>query len=341
MKHILSAIEKFKNFKIGVIGDLILDEYIWGTADRISPEAPVPVVLQQKREIRPGGAANVAFNLVELGANVSLFGVVGNDPYADELKMFLQNRGINTTGIVPDRSRPTTVKTRIIAHRQQIVRLDREITEPLNEHVADALLDELKNASAELDALIFEDYDKGVLSADIIIRGIELLEGKFRAVDPKHRNFWNYGGVDLFKPNIKELSRAMAGEDVHSKNIIPSIKKAHDRLKVRHLLVTAGENGMYLSGNDTISHIPAHKRDVYDVTGAGDTVIAVVVLGILSGLKIEEAALLASIAAGIEVSKLGTATVSVDELVEAVEENWEILRDKIEVIQELQGNHHE
>ncbi len=329
-EDIIKSIEKFKGYRVGVVGDLILDEYIFGTAERISPEAPVPVVLQKNREIRPGGAANVAFNLAELGARVTLFGVVGYDPYADELKTLLEHRGLDTSGIVRDASRPTTVKTRIIAHRQQIVRLDREKTEPVDNRTRDALLDSLKSASEGIDAIIFEDYNKGTLSKDVILEGINIFEGKFRAVDPKFHNFWEYKGVELFKPNRKELLNAMPNSPDIS--FVQSIREAHRRLGARYLLVTVGEDGMYIVENERIVHVPAHKRDVYDVTGAGDTVIAVVVLAMLAGLPIEDAALMASIAAGIEVSKLGTATVSPSELIENIEENWDHLKSQIKSV---------
>ncbi len=331
-EKIIKSIEKFKGYRVGVVGDLILDEYIFGTAERISPEAPVPVVLQKNREIRPGGAANVAFNLAELGARVTIFGVVGYDPYADELKTLLENRGLNTSGIVRDASRPTTVKTRIIAHRQQIVRLDREKTEPIDNRTRDALLASLKSASDDLDAIIFEDYNKGTLSKDMILNGIDMFEGKFRAVDPKFHNFWEYRGVELFKPNRKELLNAMPDSPDAASEFVHSIREAHRRLGARYLLVTVGEDGMYIVEDERTVHVPAHKRDVYDVTGAGDTVIAVVVLAMLAGLPIEDAALMASIAAGIEVSKLGTATVSPSELIENIEENWDQLKSQIKSV---------
>ncbi len=330
--NINEIIGNFSNFRVAVIGDLILDEYIFGSADRISPEAPVPVVLQKERESRPGGAANVALNLIELGASVTLFGVVGDDPYADELKKVLQAFGIDTSGIVTDPSRPTTVKTRIIAHRQQIVRLDREDTAPIASDVKRAILSRIHDLMDGIDAVIFEDYNKGALSSELIREGIKLFGGKLRAVDPKFQNFWLYTGVELFKPNQKELANAMLTRFSNRDEFISSIREAHNRLKSRNLLVTAGEDGMYLSDGEKILHIPAHKRDVYDVTGAGDTVIAVSVLGMLAGLPADEAALLASIAAGIEVSKLGAAVVTREELTEAVEEHWDELHSQIEVV---------
>ncbi len=330
--RIKNAIKRFSDFKVAVIGDLILDEYIFGTAERISPEAPVPVVLQNRREVRPGGAANVAFNLVELGAKVVLFGVVGDDPFANELKSILESSGIDTSGIVKDPKRPTTVKTRIIAHRQQVVRLDRESTDPIDSNVRDRMLDRISELIDGIDAVIFEDYNKGALSEEMIERGIAAFSGKLRAVDPKFQNFWNYRGVELFKPNRKELANAMLRQFYNTSDFMNSIREAHDRLETQNLLVTAGEDGMYLSNSDGIVHIPAHKRDVFDVTGAGDTVIAVAVLGMLAGLPVSEAALLASIAAGIEVSKLGAATVSPDELMQAVDDHWDELYGQIEVL---------
>ncbi len=330
--RIKNAIKRFSDFKVAVIGDLILDEYIFGTAERISPEAPVPVVLQNRREVRPGGAANVAFNLVELGAKVVLFGVVGDDPFADELKSILESSGVDTSGIVTDPKRPTTVKTRIIAHRQQVVRLDRESTDPIDSDVRDRMLDRISELIDGIDAVIFEDYNKGALSEEMIERGIAAFSGKLRAVDPKFQNFWNYRGVELFKPNRKELANAMLRQFYNTSDFMNSIREAHDRLETQNLLVTAGEDGMYLSNSDGIVHIPAHKRDVFDVTGAGDTVIAVAVLGMLAGLTMNEAALLASIAAGIEVSKLGAATVSPDELMQAVDDHWDELYSQIEVL---------
>lgn len=307
-----------------VVGDLMLDRYITGSVERISPEAPVPVVRVEEETSAAGGAGNVAANVAALGAACRIVACVGRDAAGSMLEERLDALGIGAEGLFPTEERPTTVKTRIVARRQQVARMDHESDADVTEGVAASLGRAVASLAAESDVLVAEDYDKGVL-APVVIRSF--LEAGSRhgiptVVDPKRRNFFAYAGVTVFKPNAKELADAV-GEAVRSDDAewMETIRR---RLGCRNLLVTVGERGMALRGERGLVRIPAAARSVYDVSGAGDTVTAVVAVCLAAGATPEEAALLANHAAAVEVQKAGVATVSPEEILEHARAHQEL-----------------
>jgi rfaE bifunctional protein kinase chain/domain len=328
--RVKTAIEKFKNFRVAVLGDLILDEYLFGKVERISPEAPVPVVAIESKRIHLGGAANVALNFRALGAQVSLFGVIGDDMDGKELLGLLNHYGIDGIGIVVDGERPTTKKTRVVSRGQQMIRLDRESIAPLSPSIENLLISKLEESSKNYSALVVQDYNKGVLTERIISASLDISQGKLRAVDPKFENFFLYKGVDLFKPNLREIQDATGKRVKNEEDLIELAVDVRRRVEAKWLVITRGERGSVIFGDEEAVYIPSLKREVFDVTGAGDTVISVLVLSLLSGLSIVESSLLASIAAGIEVGKFGTATVTKEELFEVIDEEWENMMGEIE-----------
>ncbi len=324
-------LEKFSKARIAVVGDLILDRYQYADVERISPEAPVPVIKLRngQEDIRAGGAANVALNLVSLGANVQIYGVVGHDNWGEKLVRILNAAGIDTTGVMVDKNRPTTCKNRIISRNQQVIRIDLEEDSPISEEFEVKIKGLLKENLNSLDAIIVEDYNKGVLTPGLIRFISKRLSKKTTVgVDPKFENFGLYKDVTLFKPNRRELLRYTGKPD---KELIIAIKETFTKLHPEYLLVTLSEKGMIIYDGDQFYKIPAIKKDVYDVTGAGDTVIAVTILGLVSGLSMQESAILSTIAAGIEVSKFGVASVTPDELRYEFARYFDTLKTQMEI----------
>jgi len=337
MKNLKKIVSKFNKAKVLVIGDLILDEYIIGSVERISPEAPVPIVWANKSTFVPGGAANVAYNIRSLGGNVSLSGVIGRDEKAASLVAQLGKNKIRTNGIFSEAGRPTTLKTRIIAGHQQVVRVDWEHTRSLSVALNRKIIDFVKKSIKNFDSLIIEDYGKGVVNAQLLKEITALATGakKIIIVDPKEDHFQFYRGVTTITPNRKELENAVRNLKIKDRS--NSFRADNDRLStvrdinraakeiikyldLESLLVTLGEEGMYLlekNSNKSI-HIPTMAQEVYDVSGAGDTVVSVFSLALACGAPKEEAAYLANLAAGIVVGKLGTATASRSELLTAI-----------------------
>jgi D-glycero-beta-D-manno-heptose-7-phosphate kinase len=310
-------LERAQRSRIVVVGDLMLDVYLTGAVTRISPEAPVPVVHVQEERTALGGAANVGANVARLGAACDILGCVGIDGPGGEIRRVLEALGPGPVRarLVETEGRPTTTKTRVMARSQQVVRFDREHEEDLPEEVAHRLADELHGAIEGADVLVLEDYNKGVLTPAVIRRALDVaLEREIPVVvDPKFRHIFEYRGATVFKPNALELSAALgvplrAGEDAW-------LEEARQRFGCEHLLVTLGEAGMALrSGDGTSFRVPAVARQVFDVSGAGDTVTACVAVALAAGAEVREAAILANLAAAIEVGKPGVATVSPDEL---------------------------
>lgn len=334
MKKLKSIIHRLDKAKVLVIGDLILDEYIWGKVERISPEAPVPVVWANKRTHVPGGAANVANNIRSYGADVYLAGVIGSDDNASLLLAELKKKKINTKGIFVEPNRYTTVKTRIVAGHQQVVRVDWEHTEPLPQETTRKIFSFIKNNIDDFDAIIIEDYGKGVINAQLL-EGVILLaqaNKKIVTVDPKEDHFQYYRQVTAITPNRKELENAVRHlkiRDNKNKLKLDSDKLFSDKdidsagaqileyLGLDSLLVTLGEQGMKLFEKGfKITHIPTVAQEVFDVSGAGDTVISTFTLALCAGATKLEAAHIANYAAGIVVGKVGTATTTRDELLE-------------------------
>lgn len=312
LKSLERILDGCRGKRVAVVGDLMLDRYIWGRVDRISPEAPVPVVSVERRSHSLGGSANVVHNLRTLGAEAVPFGVVGADPSADLVLGLFRQAGIEIAHILRDDERPTTLKTRIIAHEQHVVRIDEEKTDPIRETVRAALLDRIRQELPRLDALVFEDYDKGVLEAGLIgeIRDAAREAGVYTAVDPKLAHFHDYGAVDLFKPNQKEIARAM-GRSLQSETELE--QAGRDFLAAsgaRELALTRGAQGMLLFDADgRMTKLPALKGAIVDVSGAGDTVVAALVLARAQGLALSTAGRFASLCAAVACSELGAVPV--------------------------------
>lgn len=305
--------------RIAVVGDVMLDRYLSGDADRISPEAPVPVITVEDERLAPGGAANVAANIAAAGARPTLVGIIGDDGAGSSLTQAIQVLGIPINGLVTVAGRPTTSKTRIIARGQQVVRIDREVVNPLPGRQRDALLRAALGALAESDVLLIEDYDKGAI--DAAMAGELVAAGRERGipivVDPKLRNFFAYSGATVFKPNRRELETALG---CHFTGDDTDLEDARQRLGTEHLLLTLGAEGVALvSPSHPLRRAASIARDVFDVSGAGDTVAAWTALGLAAGATIGETVWLANLAAGIEVAKRGTATVAPAELLATLE----------------------
>lgn len=319
-------ISKFKKARILIVGDLILDEYVWGNVSRISPEAPVPVVWVDKESFMPGGASNVASNVSALGGKAILAGVIGKDTRGSILKDELKSRGIDVSGMVVDDSRPTILKTRVIAHHQQVVRIDKEKVEPLSQKISSRLIDYIKKKIDTIDSLLIEDYGKGVITPHVLDEIIRLAgkKGKTITVDPKEEHFSFYKGVTAITPNQQEASYAAGFQIKDEESLKKAGSKLLKRLNCEVVLVTLGERGMYLfQRKKKALHIPTVAQDVFDVSGAGDTVISAFTLALSSKAGPIEAAHIANYAAGIVVGKLGTAVVSEKELARRIKEEIE------------------
>jgi D-beta-D-heptose 7-phosphate kinase/D-beta-D-heptose 1-phosphate adenosyltransferase len=306
--------------RIAIVGDAMLDVYLRGDVDRISPEAPVPVVRVRKRDLALGGAANVANNVIALGARCELVCTVGSDTAGASVRAMLEASRAETRSLVVT-ARPTTTKTRVLARAQQVVRFDEEDDADVAPIDLTGLLEAIDRAVADADALVLEDYNKGVLVPPVIRHAISRARSRRIPiiVDPKYRNFFAYRGSTVFKPNRRELEAALGAEvDLEHPEALPSML---ERLGTEHLLMTLGERGMALVSEDgVVSHIPTAAREVYDVVGAGDTVTAYLAVMLAAGATAREAAVIANYAAGVEVGKLGAATVSAEEVVAAYEE---------------------
>lgn len=320
-KKLKNIISRFKNKNILVVGDLVLDHHIFGRVERISPEAPVPVVWANREDFVCGGAANVGLNLRSLGAKVSLCGVIGRDHFGKLLFSLMGKSGINTNLVVLDIQRPTTIKTRIIASHQQVVRVDWESVEFLSGRMNKLLFKKIKNNINNFDAVIIEDYGKGVINPTFVEELINLCrkKNKIITVDPKEEHFDYYENVTALTPNLKE-AQAAANTKIRSKNQIPFLGKIiMKKLNLKALLLTLGEDGMMLFSGKDYCHLPTKALEVFDVTGAGDTVISTFTLALKSGASFQEAAIIANFAAGIVVSKLGAATVDKRELFKIID----------------------
>lgn len=305
-----------------VIGDLMIDHYVIGDANRLSPEAPVPIVNVRKEFTTPGGAANVAQNLLSLGSKISLAGITGDDADAVKLTEILVSEGINVDGIYKDNLRPTTVKTRIMAGSHQLVRVDREVTSPLNDRLQAEFINQLKANIAQADIIIFSDYNKGLFSETLTQQLIAEAnqQSKKIVIDPKGLNYSKYKGAYIIKPNRKELAEAAKTEKIT--NIEELQQAAHIILQqtgAEYIVVTLSEQGMVIISELTYKLLPVKATSVFDVTGAGDTVIATMVYFMAQGLSLEEACELANHAAAIVIRQTGAAVTTVDEILEDIE----------------------
>jgi D-beta-D-heptose 7-phosphate kinase/D-beta-D-heptose 1-phosphate adenosyltransferase len=304
-----------------VLGDLMLDRYLWGSVMRISPEAPVPVVEIDSESEQFGGAANVANNILGLGASAVPIGVIGDDNSGQRLLELMKKAGCPTTGIFVDAGRPTTTKTRIIAHRQHVVRTDRESKNDLPFKMQERIFDFLSTIIETVEALIIEDYNKGMIAQPLLTRVIELARDrkKIIAIDPKFNHFFDYKQVSVFKPNRKETEEVL-GMKLHSpENVRKAGTMILEKLECANVLITLGDRGMVLfEKSGAVHEIPTRARQVHDVSGAGDTVISTLTVALASGAPIVEAAILANYAAGVVVSEVGAVPIDREKLKAAI-----------------------
>ena len=319
--RLCEILNAFSNRRVTVIGDLMLDHYLWGVTRRISPEAPVPVVNIESETHRPGGAANVAYNLRVLGAQVTAAGVIGQDLNGEHLKTALNKEGIDLSGIIETPHRPTTSKMRIMGHtqyrqQQQMMRIDREITHPITDNLLNQLRDAIAHTHAP-DAIFVSDYAKGVVTPDLM----DTVRRNTCPIiaDPKGRNFDKYRGVTAISPNQSEALGVFNLYDTDEKTIIDAGHRLVKEYEIAQVYMTRSEKGVALfESNGRVTHIPATARDVFDVSGAGDTTAAVYTLALISGASPAEAAYIGNLAGGIVVGKVGVDTVSIDELTNAI-----------------------
>ncbi len=307
--------EQFGNLKAGVIGDVMLDTYMWGHVERISPEAPVPVVLLDQKEYRIGGAGNVALNIASLGTPVSILTVTGNDEEGKKLKQLLETKNIKTDFLLSSHNRITTCKTRIISRNQQMMRLDNEITSDIGHEDESRLILAVQNfiAQEKPDVIVLEDYNKGVLTELVIRKTIDLCRHNniITVVDPKYKNFFTYTGIDIFKPNFKEVKEALriTGDNTGIDLMNQVHMQLHEKLNHRVSLITLSEKGVFYHDGKESSILPSHIRNIADVSGAGDTVIATAALVYAATGNIELTAAISNIAGGLVCEEVGTAAI--------------------------------
>jgi len=307
--------DKFSKLKVGIIGDVMLDTYVWGSVERISPEAPVPIVALQKKNYRIGGAGNVALNIKSLGAEAFILSVTGTDEEADRLNQLFDTSGISSKYIIQSKRRVTTNKTRVISRNQHMMRLDAEITDDLNNEEQESLLKQFESfiETEKPDIVILEDYNKGVLTQAVIQSVISICRkaGVLTAVDPKRKNFFEFKHVDLFKPNLKEIKEAL--NIIHADPELRTLQAMH--LELQHILhhtisfITLSEKGVFYYSKDTSAIIPSHLRNISDVSGAGDTVIAVASLVYAASRNVHLMAEIANIAGGLVCEEVGTVAI--------------------------------
>jgi rfaE bifunctional protein kinase chain/domain len=318
---LIQAVRQFRKKRILVVGDVMLDRFIWGSVSRISPEAPVPVVEIKTETICLGGAANVAANIHSLGGNPIPLGVIGRDLEGDLLRERMKMLGAPLDGVIADPERVTSVKTRILAHHQQVCRTDREDKRPLGSAIESRLAARFRSALRTAHAVVVSDYAKGMISPAFLKRILPCAkaERKIVCIDPKSKNLRAYRPATVITPNVFEAESASGITIANKRDLVRAGKEILAQSGIEHLLVTRGEEGMALfEGNARVTYIPTVAREVFDVTGAGDTVISTLSLGLVSGLSMLQAAVLANIAAGIVVGKLGTASVTPEELIASI-----------------------
>lgn len=307
-----------KQPSILVIGDLMIDHYIWGSASRLSPEAPVPIVNVKNESTTLGGAGNVVQNLVALGAKVTVAGVIGNDATGIQLIEILESEGVKTNTIIKDGSRSTTIKTRVLVGSHQLVRVDREVTDPISKELEDELISKLNTSIDSADIIIFSDYNKGLFAPALTQRLIKIASEHQKKViiDPKGLNYEKYKGAWLIKPNRKELAEAAKTEKISNiTDVQNAAKSIFLQTETSYLIVTLSEEGMAIVTEQTSKLLPVKATEVFDVTGAGDTVIATIAYFVALGVPVEEACELANHAAAIVIRHIGSATTTIDEII--------------------------
>jgi rfaE bifunctional protein kinase chain/domain len=320
VRGIDSILERFRGKRIAVLGDLMLDRYYWGSVHRISPEAPVPVVEVDSESVRFGGAANVANNIQALGGIPLLIGLVGNDHPGQMMAGMMAERGMDTVGLVTDADRPTTIKTRVIASEQHVVRIDNETKAPCPEELQSRIVDGVRYHIRELDAILIEDYNKGVVTRPVIeeVLAVARKYDKIVAVDPKFDNFLEFKGVTVFKPNRRETEEVLGGRLRTDEDVERAGRRLLDLLEAENVLLTRSAEGMSLFERGGGSfHLPTAAEHVVDVSGAGDTVISTLTIALAAGASIRDACLLADCAGGVVVGAVGIVPVTPDQLREA------------------------
>ncbi len=323
--ELLGILDYFTQTKILIVGDVMLDCYWWGDASRLSPEAPVPVVALNKISYIPGGAANVAANIAALGAEVFLVGAIGIDDSANNLRASLDKSRISPDFLFVSDSRPTTTKTRVLVHNQQIARIDKETNQPLNKGDEEKVSAIVNDLIAKADLIVLSDYAKGCLTATLIssIVAEARIQKKMVLVDPKGKDFKKYNGATLLTPNLAEAINAAHIENKDAKTIEKAAEKLLSEIEIEALLITLGEDGMKLfRRDDEPIHFPSMARQVFDVTGAGDTVIASLAVALGTKTDIYTAVSLANIAAGLVVEKVGTSTITLETLRRSLEHDF-------------------
>lgn len=315
---------KFNNLTVLIIGDVMVDAYIWGAVERISPEAPVPIINVKKRSFRLGGAANVALNVLALGAKPVLCALVGQDENGKRLLQLMEENGMSKEGIVTSTTRPTTVKARIIAAHQHVIRIDDESEAVATLQEENELLKRIEKLLPSCQVVIFEDYDKGVITPKLIEETVKLAKtlGIPTIVDPKKRNFLHYKNVTLFKPNLKELREGLKLEieagDQESVN--KAVEQAKHKLGLEGVILTLSERGVYIDYQNQKLIVPAHKREIADVSGAGDTVVSIAALCVALDLSPEKIASLSNLGGGLVCQYVGVVPVNKEELLREVVE---------------------
>ena len=329
-KRLRELLGNFSGKRVAVVGDLMLDRYYWGSVHRVSPEAPVPVVEVDTESVRFGGAANVANNIQALGGRAFLIGLVGDDHPGVMFRKMLTDQGLETGGIVIDPARPTTIKTRVIAAGQHVVRIDNESKQDCPELLRAKLIDAVRSSIRSLDGVIIEDYNKGVVTRDVIHAVIAAAQehGKPVAVDPKFNNFFEYKNVTVFKPNRREVEEAVGGKLKTVADVERAGKSLLELLNAQNVLLTRGEEGMSLFQSEgSVTHFPTTAGAVQDVSGAGDTVISTLTMALVAGGGITESCILANCAGGVVVGAVGIVPILPEQLLGAVLRNMDLYRD--------------
>ena len=325
MNSVNEIFEAFNKLRVCIIGDVMIDAYMWGKVDRISPEAPVPIIHVQNQEMRLGGAANVALNVQSLGALPVLCAVIGNDTNGATLLKLLGEKKMPVTGIIKSNNRPTTIKHRIIAGSQHLLRIDEESDKEIIDEEKIELIEKIKSLAKECDVIIFEDYDKGVLNEKVIAEVISFanLNKIPTIVDPKKRNFLHYNNATLIKPNLKELKEGLKIEiDMHDmRSLEDGIKLLKEKLSLGGVLATLSEKGVFIDFENEKHHLPAHLREISDVSGAGDTVVSIAALCLALGLPKSFLAALSNLGGGIVCEYTGVVPISKERLLEEAIEN--------------------
>ena len=316
LTQLTNIFESFNQMNVLIIGDVMIDGYVWGKVDRISPEAPVPILSVAKKEDRLGGAANVALNIQSMGAKPILCSVIGDDENGKKFIALLNDLNISAEGILKSKDRITTLKTRVIKDQQHLLRIDEEIDQPLNLQEENNFIENVKNiiASHKIDVIIFQDYDKGVLTNHNIEKLISIAQnaGIKTVVDPKKRNFLTYKNVGLFKPNLKELKDGLKIEFNHLSDdqLVAASKELKNKINANTVLITLSEHGVFLMDSEKNYKIPAHIRNISDVSGAGDTVISVAALCYAGAMPNEKIAAIANLAGGLVCEKVGVVPIN-------------------------------